>query len=124
MDGLDIRWLIRNDMKDVMRIDNMGFKHPYTEEDFLLLLKQRNNIGMVGSIGGHIVAFMIYELIKDRIDLKTLAVDADVRRVGIGQAMIDKLISKLSLEPAGPDVLSQSRIHLRGDRTRRLRRSR
>jgi ribosomal-protein-alanine N-acetyltransferase len=98
MDGLGIRWLIRKDLKDVMRIDKRSFKHPYTEEDFLLLLKQRNNIGMVGSIGGHIVAFMIYELIKDRLDLKTLAVDADVRRAGIGRAMIERLAGKLSLD--------------------------
>ncbi|MEK6238743.1 MAG: ribosomal-protein-alanine N-acetyltransferase RimI, partial [Planctomycetales bacterium] len=42
-----IRWMIRRDMPEVLAIENSSFEFPWSEEDFLRSLQQRNCIGMV-----------------------------------------------------------------------------
>ena len=51
---------------------------------------------MVAEHGERVVGFMIYELHKTRLHILNFAVASDVRRRGVGQQMIDKLIGKLS----------------------------
>lgn len=91
-----IRWMIRWDMRDVLRIENASFKSPWIEEDFLNCLRQRNCIGMVAEQGEQVVGFMLYELHPDRLRILDLAVDPSFRRSGVGTQMVKKLITKLS----------------------------
>lgn len=42
-----IRWLIRRDMPEVMEIEKRSYEFPWTEEEFLTCLRQRNCIGTV-----------------------------------------------------------------------------
>ena len=42
-----IRWMIRRDMPEVLSIENESFEFPWSEEDFIRCLRQRNCIGMV-----------------------------------------------------------------------------
>jgi ribosomal-protein-alanine N-acetyltransferase len=93
-----IRWMIRRDMPEVLDIENEGFEFPWLEEDFIRCLRQRNCIGMVAEHEDRVVGFMIYELHKTRLHVLNFAVNDDYRRRGIGQQMVAKLISKLSLE--------------------------
>ena len=95
---MEIRWLIRADMDAVLRIERESFEEPWSEKEFLELLRERNHIGMVGVVNRKVVAFMIYDLGKKSLELKTLAVEVELRRSGIGRAMIDKLLSKLSTQ--------------------------
>ncbi len=44
---VQIRWMIRRDMAEVLRIERESFEYHWTEEDFLCCLRQRNCIGMV-----------------------------------------------------------------------------
>lgn len=95
----NIRWMIRRDMADVLAIENESFEFPWTEEEFVRCLGQRNCIGMVGENDkDEIVGFMLYELHKNRLHLLNLAVSAQCRRQRVATAMIDKLVSKLSWE--------------------------
>jgi ribosomal-protein-alanine N-acetyltransferase len=91
-----IRWMIRRDMPEVLTIEQHSFEFPWTEEDFIRCLRQRNCIGMVAEYDDRVVGFMIYELNKNRIQVLNLAVDAEFRRRGVGTQMIAKLIGKLS----------------------------
>jgi ribosomal-protein-alanine N-acetyltransferase len=91
-----IRWMIRRDMPEVLGIEGQSFEFPWSEEDFVRCLRQRNCIGMVAEQGERVVAFMIYELHKTRLHILNFAVAPDVRRQGVGQQMADKLVSKLS----------------------------
>lgn len=92
-----IRWMIRRDMEEVVGIERMSFSDPWTDEDFVRCLRQRNCIGMVcETYEDEIVGFLIYELHKSRLHLLNLAVDINHRRSGIGTQMIQKLKSKLS----------------------------
>ena len=44
---VQIRWMIRRDMPEVLDIERLSFEFAWTEEDFLCCLRQRNCIGMV-----------------------------------------------------------------------------
>lgn len=93
---VQIRWMIRRDMNEVLRIEQDSFDFEWTEEDFLSCLRQRNCIGMVAEQDNHVVGFMIYELHKNRLHVLNFAVAPAVRRMGIGAQMIEKLVNKLS----------------------------
>jgi ribosomal-protein-alanine N-acetyltransferase len=100
-----IRWMIRRDMVEVLDIENQSFEFPWSEDDFIRCLRQRNCIGMVAEHDEQVVGFMIYELHRNRLHILNFAVSEDYRRRGVGQQMIDKLVGKLSSQ-------RRNRIHL------------
>jgi ribosomal-protein-alanine N-acetyltransferase len=91
-----IRWMIRRDMPEVLGIEREGFEFPWSEEDFIRCLRQRNCIGMVAEYDDQVVGYMIYELHKTRLHILNFSVAKRMRRLGVGAEMIEKLISKLS----------------------------
>ncbi len=94
--AVHIRWMIRRDMPAVLDIESQSFEFPWSEEEFVRCLRQRNCIGMVAECDERVVGFMIYELHKNRLHILNFAVDPAARRSGVGRAMTDKLIGKLS----------------------------
>lgn len=94
--AVQIRWMIRRDMPDVLRIERESFEFDWTEEDFLNCLRQRNCIGMVAEHDGRVVGFMVYCLHKTRLQLLNFAVASSHRHFGIGRQLVDKLVNKLS----------------------------
>ena len=90
-----IRWMIRRDMPEVLAIEEAAFEFPWSEEDFIRCLRQRNCIGMVAEHNERIVGFMVYELHKNRLHILNFAVHEQMRRRGIGTQMIRKLVTKL-----------------------------
>lgn len=103
--NVHIRWMIRRDMPDVLGIETNSFEFPWTEEDFIRCLRQRNCIGMVAEYDERVVGFMIYELHKDQLHVLNFAVRPDVRRRGVGDQMVQKLIGKLSQQRRNKVVL-------------------
>jgi ribosomal-protein-alanine N-acetyltransferase len=100
-----VRWMMRRDMPEVQSIEESVFEFAWSEKDFIRCLRQLNCIGMVAELNDKVVGYMIYELHKHRLHLLNFAVSPSCRRIGIGRAMIEKLIGKLSLE-------RRNRIHL------------
>lgn len=94
--GVEIRWMIRRDLAEVLDIELRSFHFAWTEPEFIACLKQRNCIGMVAEHDGQIVGFMIYELLKSELHVLNFAVHPECRRQGVGSAMVEKLINKLS----------------------------
>jgi len=93
-----IRWLIRRDMDEVMAIEKGSFQYPWTEEDFLCCLRQRNCIGTVAdtlSVGSTVQGFMVYELAKHSLHILNFAVSPDSRCRGVGSQMVKRLVDKL-----------------------------
>lgn len=91
-----IRWMIRRDMAEVLAIENQSFEFPWSEEDFIRSLRQRNCIGMVAECDERVVGFMIYELHRNRLHILNFSVRTEFRRRGVGSQMLHKLIAKLS----------------------------
>ena len=93
---VQIRWLIRRDMPEVLNIEKGCFRNIWTENDFLNCLRQRNCIGMVAEHNHEIVGFMIYELNKSRLKVLNFAVDPRFQRQSVGSQMVSRLVDKLS----------------------------
>lgn len=93
-----IRWMIRRDMPSVIEIEDRSFEFPWSEDEFIRCLRQRNCIGMVAELNEQVVGFMIYELHKNRLHILNFAVHPDFRRQEIGSSMVEKLVSKLSYQ--------------------------
>lgn len=93
---VEIRWLIRRDMDEVLKIEWRSSPSPWSEEQFILVLRQRNCIGTVAVTGhGVIAGFMVYELHKSTLRLLNLAVDPFHRRSLVGRQLIQRLQDKL-----------------------------
>lgn len=93
---VQIRWLIRRDLPDVLRIEDESYSDPWGEQEFLFNLRQRNCIGMVAEYEHNVVGFMIYELHKEKIRILKMAVGENCRRCEIGSQMVIRLKDKLS----------------------------
>lgn len=93
-----IRWMIRFDMPAILEIENQSFPSPWSEDDFIRCLRQRNCIGLVAERENQVVGYMIYELQRNRISVLNLAVSVAHRRKGVAGALVSKLVDKLSCE--------------------------
>lgn len=110
--NIHIRWMIRRDMPEVLNIEQGSFEFPWSEDDFIRCLRQRNCIGMVAEHENRIVGFMIYELHKNQLHILNFAVRPDFRRRSIGKQMADKLVGKLSQQRRSRIVLEVRETNL------------
>ena len=110
--SVQIRWMIRRDMADVLQAERGSFDYAWNEEDFLRCLRQRNCIGMVAENENRVVGFMIYELHKTRLHILNFAVAPGFRRLAVGTQMIEKLINKLSQQRRQEIVLEVRETNL------------
>ena len=110
--NIHIRWMIRRDMPEVLNIEQGSFEFPWSEDDFIRCLRQRNCIGMVAEHENRIVGFMIYELHKNQLHILNFAVRPDYRRRGVGRQMGDKLVGKLSQQRRSRIVLEVRETNL------------
>lgn len=94
--SVHIRWMIRRDMAEVQQIERKSFEFPWSEDDFIRCLRQRNCIGMIAEHDNRIVGSMIYELHRNRLHVLNFAVHPDFRRRRVGNQMLNKLAGKLS----------------------------
>ena len=103
-----IRWMIRRDLVEVITIEQENFEWAWSEDDFVYCLRRRNCIGRVIERDNKIVGFMIYALESKCLDLVNFAVAKDYQRTGLGRAMVDHLIEKLT-----PQKRVQIKLHIR-----------
>lgn len=109
---VQIRWMIRRDMPEVLNIEQGSFEFPWSEEDFIRCLRQRNCIGMVAEHDNRVVGCMIYELHKNQLHILNFSVRPDYRRRNIGRKMGEKLIGKLSQQRRNRIVLEVRETNL------------
>jgi [ribosomal protein S18]-alanine N-acetyltransferase len=91
-----IRWSHRSDMDQVMKIEEASFACPWTEKNFLGILRNRNVIMMVAEQDRHVLGYVVYELRREEIEIRNLAVDPARRREGVGERLIGKMLCKLA----------------------------
>lgn len=103
--NVHIRWMIRRDMPEVLDIEKSSFELPWSEEDFIRCLRQRNCIGMVAEYDEQVIGFMVYELHRDKLHVLNLSVHPDWRRCEVGAQMVARLVNKLSQQRRNKIVL-------------------
>lgn len=97
---VDIRWMIRRDLQEVLNIERASFDDPWTEEEFRKALRLRPAavIGVVAERNHEIMGFMIYQLQPDHLKILNFAVALHARRCGVGRQMVQQLVDKLSVQ--------------------------
>lgn len=91
-----VRWMIRRDLPEVLNSEMVSTADPWTEDEILRELRSRHTIGMVSEYRDNVVGHMIYRLERCSIVTLRFVVDRDFRRMGVGTALMTKLIGKLS----------------------------
>lgn len=94
--SVDIQWMIRRMLPDVLLLEKSCFEFAWTEEDFLSILRQRHCTGMVAQHRNKVVGYMVYKLEREKLRVLNFAVCPSIRRAGVGTQMVSKLIGKLS----------------------------
>lgn len=90
-----IRWMIRADMPEILMIEEKSFPDPWTEQDFLEQLKQRNCIGKVAIRNGQLAAYVIYELERTAIRIVNFVVAPVFRGEYIGSELMDHVLQAM-----------------------------
>lgn len=93
---ISIRWLIKRDMEEVLAIEQACFHTPWSEDNFIMALRSRNTIGMIAESSEKVLGFVIYDLLKEKLQLLNFAVAPQYHRCKVGTQLVDKLKLKLS----------------------------
>lgn len=93
-----VRWMIKRDMPEVMDIEAASFEFPWSEDDYIRCLRQRNCIGMVAEHNDKVIGVMIYELHPTRLHVLNFVVAEEYRRRSVGQQMMNRIISRLTMD--------------------------
>lgn len=91
-----IEWYERRHLREIVRIENASFDHPWTIDEFEKTLLGGNTRAFIASIDNQVVGYAVFANHKKHIFLDSVAVDPDFRRCGIGSQLIGKVVSKLS----------------------------
>ena len=92
---VNVRWMIRRDMPEVLAIEKESFTYPWSENDFVLTLQQKLMVGKVVEYREKVIGYCIYELRKKYLDVLNIAVHPDFRRQGVGSALMKDLKKQL-----------------------------
>ena len=95
---IHIRWMVRKDLDIVSEIEKECFEFPWTGNDFVAAMRQRNCIGRVAECDSQIVGYVIYVMNQDNIEITNLGVKKKLRHKGVGTQMVSQLIGKLDLQ--------------------------
>lgn len=94
--ALHVRWAVARDLPRVLDIERASFIDGWTEADFRRVLAQRDCILFVAEAGDEIVGYVVYQRRATSLEILNLAVHPVARRVGVGRALVAKLVEKVS----------------------------
>jgi ribosomal protein S18 acetylase RimI-like enzyme len=87
-----------NNLLQIEEIEKQSFDNPWSYEEFFEILGERNNVGYVledrkpTEAQGKVIAYLIYGIEKDYLEILNFAVRADKRRIGIASRLIEDFI--------------------------------
>jgi ribosomal-protein-alanine N-acetyltransferase len=94
--GVHVRWAIRADLPAMLAIEAASFEERWTAADFDTCFLNHSTVLLVAVRRGEVLGFTVYQLRDRRLELLNLAVRPDHRRTGVGGALVDRLLYKLS----------------------------
>ena len=109
---IELRWMIKRDLREVVAIDEISFMLPWSEQYFRERLKFDKALGMVAVAGGKVVGYMVFECWQEHLGLIKIAVHPDYRHQGIGTELIKRLKWKLAIHSRKKIITVASSVDL------------
>lgn len=92
---IHIRMMNRDDLPQLLAIEEASFPAPWNEKDFRATLQPKNAWGKVAIVDDKVVGFIIYLTAKKTYNVISLAVHPDYRRKGIGRELVNDMLEKV-----------------------------
>lgn len=83
-------------MSEVLQVEQLSFQCPWSEDDFLRALRQRNVICMIAERGEKVIGFIVYALEKHLLRVIRIAVHPGHRRTTVATQIVDKMKTRLA----------------------------
>lgn len=83
-----IRWLLRDDLDQVVALERRAFASPWLRRDFVALLRARNSLGQVAVVDDRLVGYVVRTVRGQSLTIDNLAVAPEWRRRGVGRALV------------------------------------
>lgn len=101
MNIVSIRRMMMDDLDEVVRIDRNSFSLPWSKNNFIFeLTENQTSRSYVAFIDKKLVGLIVIWLIVDEVQIATIAVDEDYRRLGVADALLRFALEKTSQEGA------------------------
>lgn len=84
------------DLKELIAIDKKSQENPWTKTEFKKKLSQKSISCTIFENNNEILGFIVYEIFLRRITILRIGVHHLSRRKGIGKALIESLLKKLT----------------------------
>ncbi len=97
-----LRWMERDDLPLVFELERSATDRPGSPQDFLAVLARKNGFGIVVEHDGHLVGFLVYEVLPEEILLHHIAVAPAFRRRGAASQMIARVCCQLNAAQRRP----------------------
>lgn len=92
-----IRWMIRRDLDEIVKIENDIYVSPNDADSLLTFLSRNDITGLVIEEGGYIVGYAIYQMKKHSFFIWNLTIARHHQGRGYGKMLLKKLMCKMSV---------------------------
>jgi [ribosomal protein S18]-alanine N-acetyltransferase len=88
------RSMVPDDLDEVMAIESVSFRHPWSSRFFLEELQAPCARSMLAQVNGKIVGYVLFWLLPEDVDIHNIAVHVEFRRRGLGQALLKEVVEQ------------------------------
>lgn len=93
-----IRFMTRRDVNDVLRIDRASYVPSLTADELVEALSQHDCLALVADSQDEIIGYIIYHLAAKKIIVSRIAVAPEYRRLSVASALLERVLSKMSIK--------------------------
>lgn len=89
---IEIRSMMEKDLPEVARIEKEIFSLPWSQQGFADSISQENTCYLVAVLNEKVAGYCGFLQVLDEADITNVAVDAAIRKNGIGEKMLRELM--------------------------------
>jgi ribosomal-protein-alanine N-acetyltransferase len=95
MPKLIIRDIQKDDIPAILKIEQVSFTTPWSEQDFLYEIYKKNVLSKVAVFWGNIIGYICVNHLAHESHILNLAVHPDFRRQGVATILMEEAIGEL-----------------------------
>lgn len=93
LDNLIIDKMKKEDLDQVVEIEKHSFSDPWQKDFFSQDIDNPSALPLLGKLNNKVVGYVCLWMVLDEIQISNIAVIPDLRRKGIGEKMIEKILN-------------------------------